>query len=45
MKGEALTWWNFLQEEKVKEDKKKICSWKKMVFMVKETYLPEYYEV
>ena len=45
MKGAALTWWNFVQEERVKEDKRKICSWKKMVSMIRETYLPEDYEV
>lgn len=45
MKGAALTWWNFVQEERVKEDKRKICSWKKMVSMIRETYLPEDYEI
>ena len=45
MKGAALTWWNFVQEERVKEDKRNICSWKKMVSMIRETYLPEDYEI
>ena len=45
MKGAALTWWNFVQEERVKEDKRKNCSWKKMVSMIRETYLPEDYEI
>lgn len=45
MKGATLTWWNFVQEERVKVEKKKNCSWKKMVSMVRETDLPEDYEV
>lgn len=45
MKGEEVTWWKFIQEERANDDKKRTMSWKIMVLMVKEMYLPEDYEV
>lgn len=45
MKGFALSWWNFLQNERVEEGKNHISSWKRMVVEVKRQFLPEDYEV
>lgn len=39
MKGENLTWWNFIQEERVKEGKNMITPWKVMYNMIRDTYL------
>lgn len=45
MQGEALTWWNFVQGERVKEARGMITSWKKMIAEIKGVYVPEDYEV
>ncbi|XP_059073655.1 uncharacterized protein LOC131874339 [Cryptomeria japonica] len=45
LKGAALTWWNFIQTEKVRNGKNMINSWNKMIALVKETYVPEDYGV
>ena len=45
LRGVALTWWKYLQEEREKVDKKHIANWKPMVTKVKDQYLFEYYEV
>ena len=44
MKGSTLKLWNFIEEERVKEEKMKKNSWKKIVSMIRETYLLEDYE-
>ena len=45
LRGTALTWWKFVQDEREKEGKNPITSWKGMVAKMKETYLPDDYEV
>ena len=40
LKGQALTWWKFVQKERESEGKKPIANWKAMVAKIKETYLP-----
>ena len=45
LKGQALTWWKFVQEERESEGKKPIASWKDMAAKIKETYFPEDYEI
>lgn len=45
LKGAALTWWNFVQEEIDKDNKPKIASWKRMVALIKEAYVPKDYEI
>lgn len=40
LRGKALTWWKFMQEERESEGKKPIANWKAMVAKIKETYLP-----
>ncbi|XP_057835307.2 uncharacterized protein LOC131045734 [Cryptomeria japonica] len=45
LKGAALTWWNFIQTERVKNGKSMINSLNKMIALVKETYVPEDYGV
>lgn len=45
MKGATLTWWNFIQDERVKEGKRKVATWKKMMALVKEAYVPVDYNV
>ncbi|XP_059070715.1 uncharacterized protein LOC131860330 [Cryptomeria japonica] len=45
MKGLALSWWNFLQNERVENNKVPITTWKKMLAEVKKQFVPEDYEV
>lgn len=45
MGGASLTWWKFMQDERVKEGNNPITNWKGMVEKVRETYLPNDYEV
>lgn len=45
MKGAALTWWTFIQDERVKEGKRKVATWKKMMALVKEAYVLVDYNV
>lgn len=45
LKGRALTWWKFVQEERESEGKKPIANWKAMVAKIKETYFLEDYEI
>ncbi|XP_059068693.1 uncharacterized protein LOC131859152 [Cryptomeria japonica] len=45
LKGAALTWWNFIQTEKVRNGKSMINSWNRMIALVKETYVPKDYGV
>lgn len=45
LRGVSLTWWNFVQDERVKEGKKPITKWKGMVAKMREAYLPDDYEV
>ena len=45
LKGQALTWWKFVQEERESEGKKPIANWKEMVAKFKERYLLEDYEI
>lgn len=45
LSGAALTWWKYLQEERVSMGKLPIANWKAMVSKIKENYLLEDYEV
>ncbi|XP_059067896.1 uncharacterized protein LOC131858615 [Cryptomeria japonica] len=45
MKGAALSWWNFIQNERIEEDKQPISTWRKMVLEIKKQFVPEDYEV
>ena len=45
LRGSALTWWKFVQTEREKDGKGPIVTWKGMVSKVKQTYLPDDYEV
>ncbi|GLJ27819.1 hypothetical protein SUGI_0545980 [Cryptomeria japonica] len=44
LRGAALTWWKFIQEERKKEGKNPIATWKGMLAKVRESYIPEDYE-
>ena len=39
LKGQALTWWSFVQEARESEGKNPIAKWKGIVEKIKETYL------
>ena len=45
LKSFALTWWNFSHDDRVKNKKNPVTTWKKMVALLRETYVPEDYEV
>ncbi len=45
LKGPALTWWNFVQNERLDEGKEPISTWKRMKAEVKKQFVPEDYEV
>lgn len=45
MRGVVVTWWKFIQNEREREGKIPISTWKGMVSKIRETYLPEDYEV
>lgn len=41
----ALTWWKFIQEERQKEGKNPIATWKGILAKVREAYILEDYEI
>ena len=45
MKGSSLSWWNFLQIERLDENKNAITTWKRMKLEVKRQFIPKDYEV
>lgn len=45
MKGPTLSWWNFLQNERVENNKAPITTWKRMLAEIKKQFVPEDYEV
>ena len=45
LKGPALTWWNFVQNERLEEGKEHISTWKRMKAEVKKQFVPDDYEV
>lgn len=45
LKGSTVTWWNFTQDDRVKNNKNLVTTWKKMVALLRETYFPKDYEV
>jgi len=45
MKGPALSWWNFIQNERIEDDRNPISTWRKMVLEIKKQFVPEDYEV
>ena len=40
-----MSWWNFLQNERLDENKEKIATWKKMKAKIRKQFIPEDYEV
>ena len=45
LRGNALTWWKFVQIERENEGKNPIVTWKGMVAKIKQAYIPEDYEI
>lgn len=45
LRGVALTWWKFIQDEHEKEGKRPISTWKGMLSKIREAYIPEDYEI
>lgn len=45
LRGAALTWWKFIQDEREKEGKKPIATWKGMLSKIREIYIPEDFEI
>lgn len=45
LRGAALTWGKFIQDEREKEGKKPIATWKGMLSKIRETYIPKDYEI
>ena len=45
MKGSSLSWWNFLQNERIEEEKEPIATWKRMKSEIKKQFILEDYEV
>jgi len=45
LKGLALTWWNYVQSERLRKGKEKISSWDWMVSKVKSQFLPKDYAI
>lgn len=43
--GSTLMWWNFIQDDRVKKKKNPVTTWKKIVTLLKETCVHEYYVV
>lgn len=44
LRGYALTWWKFIQDERENEGKKPIATWKAMVAKIRDAYVPKDYE-
>ena len=44
LKGFSLTWWNLIQDDKMKNEKSPVTTWKKMLALLRETYVLEGYE-
>ncbi|XP_059067510.1 uncharacterized protein LOC131858325 [Cryptomeria japonica] len=45
LKGPALSWWNFLQNERLEEGKEVISTWTRMKAELKRQFVPDDYEV
>ena len=45
LKGSTLTWWNFIKDDRVNNEKNLVTTWKKRVNLLRETYVPKDYEV
>ncbi|XP_057849726.2 uncharacterized protein LOC131060503 [Cryptomeria japonica] len=45
LKGPALSWWNFLQNERLEEGKEVISTWTRMKAELKKQFVPDDYEV
>ena len=45
MKGSALSWWNFLQNERKDEGKEPLATWRRMKSEIKRKFVPKDYEV
>ena len=45
LRGTTITWWKYVQGERVMMDKAPISNWKAMVTKIQEKFLPEDFEV
>ena len=45
LRGSALTWWKYLQDERVSMGKNPIANWSAMANKIKENFLPEDFEI
>ena len=45
LRGSTITWWKYVQDERVSEGKKLIANWKAIVTKLRENFLPEDYEI
>ena len=45
LRGSALTWWKYVQYEKIRMGKKPIENWNAMVTKLNENFLPKDYEI
>ena len=45
LKGPTLSWWNFLQNERIEEEKQPISTWKRMIVEIMKQFFPKDYEV
>ena len=45
LKELALSWWDFLLNERVEEEKQPIATWKRMKAEIMKQFVPENYEV
>lgn len=45
LKGAALSWWNFVQNERAEDGKEPITTWKRMRAEIKRQFVPEDYEI
>lgn len=45
LKGPALSWWNFVQNERVEDGKEPITTWNRMKAEIRRQFVPEDYEI
>lgn len=45
LRGSALTWWKYVQDERVRVGKKPTANWNAMVTKIRKNFLPKDYEI
>ena len=45
LKGSSLTWWKYVQDERINMGKNHIANWNAMVTKLKENFLPEDFQI